>query len=790
MNGKPKITIIILMLWNVFIASSQDAEMNNILGPKLLVEFLDQNDWQKINTKLKSKDWTFESTEDNNQKIIWAYKKNKYNDKAAAWCDAYLKNEKIVRIDYVTDEEVFRRLEGWFTTNGYKKIKTALQNESIITYYSNNKHVFQLQEKSQSKQGKDGNQFIVEVVLYGGIYDPLNGTKIEVFNNGNAEYNIVNGVINGEFKFIDSTNVLRINGYFKDGEKDGIWQNFGHDGKLVEKVTYKSLGTQSAKNNDLLKAFKTEGNKHGEYEIKYGEWVSHIGEFTNNLRSGEWKEIDNKGKLRSTKKFNSDGKTFYMKVFDENGILIEEGNGSINLDINDYEEGDIVKTGNWNIYQEGNAKGVRTYKECTSNNYTPGYAYYTEKIEIKDISHSKILNNLEEILSKNNENMKSLTSYEKLSTVKIAKYSLYDTATYFRNGIKVMETINDGVARLHEDGLMKIYYLDGVTPYYEAKSPASSDFDHADHDVFNEFTFYNKYGDITSKAKFGISDNSTFIIDQFNHDSLIQETTFNGERYNVVCYNKGKITSKGSFIPSKEEYSDSPSIKLLKSINHILTNNIKVVKDGTWTYHNPQNIIETFEKGNLLSQESDMLNIKFNSSGHFKSYQKDSILLTPLSMEIISWEKSKKIYSSEIRIIDARVNDIMNRNGNEYFSVDSSFVEALIAKFMHSDISYIWYENEGRVIRKGSMSNGQESGIEIRYDLSMNFEMRIDHNTGTQTFSMMNGSPASGIFTVTDIQNNPIETIEIKNGQRHGTTVIFDNGIEIKKEKYRHGEHK
>lgn len=771
MNGNlKKIILILMILWSWTIAYSQESTSSHMLGPKLLVDFLEQNDWQQINHKLKAKGWTFEEIRGN--RIIWAYDKNNYTDRATAWCSAYFENEKNELITYVTDEDIFRKLEKWFPTNGYKKIKTSLKDESIVASYTNSKYIFELQEKSQNQKAEDNNQFIISVIRHGGIYDTLNGYRKIKFDDGMVHYNLSQGVINGEVKVYEYDNLI-LTGSFKNGEKNGTWQKYDHDGKVTEKVVYKATGNSKAKKYDIATALKTDGYHNGEYEKNDYKGILK-GKYINNLRVGQWTLSEN-GVLRWTKDYNSDGKTFYSKYYDVDGNLSLEGNGEDAIEERPYGEEEIVICkGTWKVYRNGKIYGERTYLN--------GYSEFT----FKDTSDNEYIRKIENILPSYNDNVPSVVSYKSESGMggPGGMHSIYDSTAYFRNGVKVYERIYDWVQGVYDEN-ETYYFLDGETPYLEINHLSYDENDETAGK--NQIFVYDKSNYLISNVQSDNTKKHPFKAKQFNKGTLVQETSFDGNRYKVSFYENESLAHSGTFIPSSNNDENSPSLKFLKSIPYDRLRNIKAVKDGLWTYHK-NNIYETYDNGTLLAYKMDNCQIDFFANGQFKSYQEKSFKLTPKMMELYHSGKSKMTYLSKSNITEAKVDDILGRNGNEYYTLDKSFIDALKTKFMNSDITYTWYETEGRVIRKGSMSGGKDSGIETRYDLSANLEMHIDHSTGAQTFTLSNGDSANGIFTLTDIKNTTTETIEIKNGLRHGTTIYYENGVETRKEKYRRGE--
>ena len=121
--------------------------------------------------------------------------------------------------------------------------------------------------------------------------------------------NFAKGVQTGEFSQTWTNGQSRVQGKYKDGQKDGVWLEFRKNGKPEKSTTYKN------------------GERSGEYKTFFTDGsVEKIENYLDGQREGLCKEFFyDSGKLKNEFNYANNVKQGKYKIYYEDGTLREEG---------------------------------------------------------------------------------------------------------------------------------------------------------------------------------------------------------------------------------------------------------------------------------------------------------------------------------------------------------------------------------------------------------------------------------------------------------------------------------
>ncbi|MBA3681005.1 MAG: hypothetical protein H0W73_07535 [Bacteroidetes bacterium] len=117
----------------------------------------------------------------------------------------------------------------------------------------------------------------------------FNGTIQKTENNIKTDFNVKEGVINGEATYYYASGNKMETGMFTKGEKDLKWTRYTENGTLVAVAFYK-LG----KKDGTWLVYDENGHKRFEMNYNNGE------------KTGIWTSWDEKGAVAGTKSYNAD----------------------------------------------------------------------------------------------------------------------------------------------------------------------------------------------------------------------------------------------------------------------------------------------------------------------------------------------------------------------------------------------------------------------------------------------------------------------------------------------------
>ena len=117
--------------------------------------------------------------------------------------------------------------------------------------------------------------------------DPYTGRIIDTLQNDVVEYDVVNGMKNGEFRLSSEEGIVSVYGIIKDNRNVGKWKYFYPNGQL------ESVGNFSY------------DNPHGKWEWYYFNGsIKEKGTFLNGYKTGSWYRYNIEGSLLSIRTYD------------------------------------------------------------------------------------------------------------------------------------------------------------------------------------------------------------------------------------------------------------------------------------------------------------------------------------------------------------------------------------------------------------------------------------------------------------------------------------------------------
>ena len=126
--------------------------------------------------------------------------------------------------------------------------------------------------------------------------EPFTGKVSDVVNTQIIEYDVVNGIKDGEFNVFSESGKKLISGAIKKNKNEGLWQYFYPDGPIESEGYFK---------NDAV---------NGDWYWYYPSGkLKATGNYIDGKKNGKWTVYDEYGKVLSEKVFRNDAEVVEMK---------------------------------------------------------------------------------------------------------------------------------------------------------------------------------------------------------------------------------------------------------------------------------------------------------------------------------------------------------------------------------------------------------------------------------------------------------------------------------------------
>lgn len=300
---KNRITLLLLTL----IISS------TLFGQKLsltdLTNLCNKKNWQDVNQFMLVKDWTYYNSEkgdtDNYSTITWSYNKEDYSDKAQGWFYLYTYDDYPNKISYsIFNKASYLLIQNSLIANGFKVVDSEIEDEKLISTYANSGYTLIITNAKRSDDDwsdRSVTSYNVTLIKKSGIYDNDNGKKTDYYDDYTikSEYNLLNGKLNGAYKFYYENGNIKKTVNYSNGVMNGKVIEYDENG--IKTAEYNS---SNGKTNGLLTYFEDnkisytanykDDLKNGLYTNFYYNdetqnlFLKEIGKYVNDEKNGTW----------------------------------------------------------------------------------------------------------------------------------------------------------------------------------------------------------------------------------------------------------------------------------------------------------------------------------------------------------------------------------------------------------------------------------------------------------------------------------------------------------------------
>jgi antitoxin component YwqK of YwqJK toxin-antitoxin module len=749
-----------------------------------LANLCDKKNWEDVNQGLMNRNWTFydsEKGDDYNYNVItWTFNKDYYEDKAQGWFHLYTYEEAPNKVSYVIfNKESYSLIQKSISTAGFKLIESNIENNEVVSTYSNPKYTLTIRtERREEDEYTDITTIEYNIILIKkyGIYDDDNGAKTEYYDDGTLKmkYNLVNGVINGEFSTYNEDGKLEKTGVLKNGVSNGTFKEYNESGEIEKeyaKLNDNLNGTYKEYENGKLSYVcnYVNGIENGPYNVYiYSETTNELlvkiyGEYVSGKKNGlkkvvttengkekivEFENYTNGYKNGSFQHYNSDTVTV---GFYKNDLL--DGEYSEYLDVNRYLFGGDINTNISELvllskgnYYKGNRYGH--WQEFDATNTLRLEGYYDEN-GLRNGEWRYYYSNYEDSLGK--------------------KYP-------YSGKLFLIENYSNDMLNGKSTRYSNLY--DNYFPCSEI-DPTKSFLDTCSTKVFEKTLETSFYKNDNLDGPFEIKDSLNRVLVVGNFSNGLR----NGEW--IIKSKKNNGITKGNYSLDKREgewidYSENGDVLLIYNYSKGLLN-------GEYISYND------FKRPSIFK------NFKNSKLTDLTVY--DSLGLSKILKYSISSENDKNYrclktnyfengyYTQEYFV--TKDEDVIDHNWFIY-DFEESIDEESGSKKGYKDGEFNLYNTKDQILINGSLFHENRKGLWSYFYYDQNVKMECyytDGISGKEAYFDLSGSIYSGEFTYIDEENNTKEIRKIKEGVRNGKTTYIDlkTNKTIKKEKYSYG---
>lgn len=595
---KKALIFTILALLIDLICSAQNLTLNDLqtIGNK--------SNWENVNQFVLNKGWEYyESAKGTTNKyntITWSYKKG-YEDKAEAWFYLYTYEESPNKVSYsVFNKTAYTKIQNSLNSLGYKLIDNEINDDEIISRYSNSKFIIVITTEKREREGaysKSVTAYNFLLINKAGIYDPDNGKKVEHWEDGviKTEYTLKNGEKEGDINYYHENGNLNIRGQYKNGKASGKFFQFDE------------IGNKKAEYNML------DGEFNGRVVIFEGDRISEEKVYENGYLNGNFTGytfdangilfMKTKGQYANDKQ---NGTWYTIEIKADSQDTVETRNYKDGLRHGEFEEyinSDSVEISNYfNGMREGTYELIRKHKSYEQGTdlainlwFTVCEGYYSNDLKSGDWKYYFV------------GNIEKSGSY--LNGKKNGKWTEY--ITIGTNSGQIFSEINykDGI----ENGSYIFYYEGNVikesvgehisnTVYYER---IFESYNFVDGNRVGDYVYKDSLDNIRVKGQY-LNDLETGVWDVYDDNLNIylkvkylkgveveksyfksselhkKEKFENGELKEIAYIENSKIIEKHIITPKRNRYD--VNVIRYSSSDTVYSHSYKVNNDETYNY--------------------------------------------------------------------------------------------------------------------------------------------------------------------------------------------------------------
>ncbi len=206
-----------------------------------LTSMANKENWETVDRYLMSKGWTYfdSENEESYKKITWSFKKANYDDRAQGWFYLFTIDGLPSMVSYtMLNKKHYLSIGASLPATGYKLVNSTIENGEIYSTYRSNKYLVVLTSmKTDHLEWDDASltAYNISVIKSGGVFDKDNGRRVETDDEGKvrSEFSLVDGNIHGEYITYDNEDTTKTVGQYVKGKPHGKFRTYNSDGELI-----------------------------------------------------------------------------------------------------------------------------------------------------------------------------------------------------------------------------------------------------------------------------------------------------------------------------------------------------------------------------------------------------------------------------------------------------------------------------------------------------------------------------------------------------------------------------
>ena len=778
-------SLVFLFILCYFIGIAQKltiADIQNICNNK---------DVDTINQILLAKGWSFYDSKDEKEReygvVRWAYNKSSSGDKANGWVRILTDNGFSEQCEYtVFNTPAYFIVFNAIKANGYKFLKSSVEENSIVSRYANAKyylsiHTLKLSDDEYVDNSLTGYKFLIEKKC--GMLDNANGSKKIYYEDSDALqiiYNLKDGMFHGAATWYHRNGKVMKTGNFVNDRQNGQFKEYDEEGNLVASYTMldDSIdGILMIYDNQKLvsKVSYKNGAKQGVCDYYSSNDAGTItildqGNYINNVRDGVW----NTFLLKDGKKLLMDFITFKNGVQD--GKFCKYKNDSVIFGSykNDRIDGEYLVYSN-NLIR---VFGIYEYQDtinmslCSKGFYKDGKKTgFWRNYQGRDrVEAGYYVNDLKE------------GEWKRY----YADYLSYDKSLNIKGELYLVEQYQHGKRNGKSERFS--YIVPQVVPCEDLKSPINTNSDTCYKYYVERFKEVSTYKDDLLDGPYLYTDSHGIILSKGNYRNGKKEGEWlESEKYYVTDSSISYYFKKGTY---KNGLKHGLWIKSLENGN---------IADSTNYYEGMLNGLSiTYGEGNIKKSRLSFLSGKLTKLEVFDDKGDQVIRIYDIVDETSSFYRLKRTL---INPDNTSVGEYYWAKDNQVTSYDLFDIVFSISSInedgnsCYPDGMFVGYDSKMQKIYEGRKYKAMKIGDWIYYYPDQDVEVKIGYGKDGEIKSeryvtMSSQEDFSGTFKYIDSKANTREECKIKKGLRNGKSVLYDmtSGDKIKVVRYSEGK--
>ncbi|MEY8847628.1 hypothetical protein AB9K26_02370 [Psychroserpens sp. XS_ASV72] len=779
---------ILFVLTCVFLSSveAQKLTLND------LENICQKKNWESVNQFLMNKGWEYyESSKGDSESyntITWSYNKS-YDDKASAWFYLYTYEGFPNKVSYsVFNKPSYTAIQKSLSPKGYKLKDSEIEDNELISNYASSKFLLTISTKKREKDtyssyDKSITAYGFTLIKKSSAYDPKNGLKKLYFDKSQQVeiiYNVKDGKFEGDYKGYYKNGNLRIEGVYKNDQKQGLWKEYDENGNIVYvyNINRGELDGESKEYQPDGKIKKTEFFKnnllHGEsivyfYDdetrrLKAKVFSNYIDGKLNGVTKLIYIDEDNNESVLSKTYYENDLKNGLAQEISEDTLIFANYykgllNGKYRLyrDLTKFIFGGIIETDTTKL--ELIDKGQ--YKDGKKTGYWKHYTLtgaITEGNYQNDLKIGQWKSYYPKYIDDNNKPFHYSQKLHKIENYD--KGRLNGTTELFSNLTKTKYKCEDrDDNNKPKDSCTKMVY----TKLYILAN-------YKDDELHGLYTLKDSLGNLRYKGNYNYGK---------EHGEWIESYTIETEEDPIYVYKKGNYQS-GSKDGKWIEYLNDEHILVESNYKYNLLN-------GLYTRYN----LDGIKQEEKLFRSNELKELKvYDELGQNieKIYKILSESQSAYKVRFINYFKEGGRFEADYHIAKPTA-EVAHYDFKELFHNE---MKGSNKSYQDGDV--LLANADGSISFQGYVYKTAKTGTWEHYYPKQNVKIitsYLDHSNkpNTETYYALDTNQLfDGEFIYTDSDTGNYEERRIRDGLRNGTTTYYNKaGDKLKKEKYKDG---